>query len=53
MKKKNKISVHTVSDVNITEQIEIEIEKVVKSTIDTLAKKYYRTISADINVNVE
>lgn len=51
--KKEPLKVQTEAEFDVEETIKAEVEKAVQNTINECSKKYYRTVSASIYVNVK
>lgn len=53
IKLKEPLKVKTEADFDVEETIKAEVEKAVQDTINGCSKKYYRTITASIILNVK
>ena len=51
--KKELLTVQTEAEFDVEEKIKSEVEQAVQIAINECSKKYYRTITANIHVNVK
>lgn len=51
--KKEKLQVKTEAEFDVKTTIKQEVEKAVQAAINECSKKYYRTITVDVNICVE